>query len=43
MAFQAYGRPLLVVLWFKHLGRVLTASDDKWSAVVGNLSKAHKQ
>ena len=27
---------------FKYLGRVLTAGDDDWPAVVGNLGKARK-
>ena len=27
---------------FKYLGRVLTAGDDDWLAVVGNLGKARK-
>ena len=39
-AFQAYGRPLVMVTLFKYLGRVLTAVDDNWPAVVGNLQKA---
>ena len=28
---------------FKYLGRVLTASDDNWPVVVGNLGKSRKQ
>ena len=27
-AFQAYGKPLVIVTLFKYLGRVLTAADD---------------
>ena len=27
---------------FKYLGRVMTAGDDDWPAVVGNLQKARK-
>ena len=41
--FQAYRRPLVEVSEFKYLGRVLTASDDNWPVVVGNLRKAQKQ
>ena len=40
--FQAYGRPLAKVTLFKYLGRVLTAADDNWPEVVGNLWKAWK-
>ena len=38
-AFEAYGAPIKSVLEFKYLGRILTAIDDDWPAVVGNLSK----
>ena len=38
--FQAYDIPLEVVPYFKYLGRVLTASDDDFPTVVGNLRKA---
>ena len=41
-AFQAYGRPLETVNYFKYLGWVLTASDDDWPAVVGSLRKSRK-
>ena len=41
-AFEAYGGPINNVLEFRYLGRVLTAGDDEWLAVVGNLSKAQK-
>ena len=41
-AFQAYGRPLETVTYFKYLGWVLAAADDDWPAVVGNLWKARK-
>ena len=41
-AFQAYGEPLEMVMSFKYLGRVLTAGDDDWTAVSGNLQKAKK-
>ena len=39
-AFEAYGKPLETVATFKYLGRVMTAGDDDWPAVVGNLRKA---
>ena len=39
-AFEAYGAPIESVLDFKYLGRILTAIDDDWPAVVGNLRKA---
>ena len=35
----AYGNPLSPVTSFKYLGRVLSAADDNWSAVVHNLQK----
>ena len=41
-AFEAYGEPIKNVLAFTYLGRVLTANDDDWSAVVGNLGKARR-
>ena len=41
-AFEAYGKPLQTVTTFKYLGRVLTAGNDKWPAVAGNLVKARK-
>ena len=34
VTFLAFGRPLEVVLEFKYLGRVLTASDDGCLAMV---------
>ena len=40
VAFEAYGKPLEMVTEFKYLGRVLTASDDYWLAVVANLRNA---
>ena len=39
-AFEAYGEPIHNVLEFRYLGMVLTAGDDEWLAVVGNLGKA---
>ena len=41
-AFEAYGKPLETVATLKYLGRVMTAGDDNWPAVVGNLVKARK-
>ena len=41
-AFGAYGKPLETVSTFKYLGRVMTAGDDDWQEVVGNLVKAQK-
>ena len=40
--FQAYIDPLENVTVFRCLGLVMTAGDDDWSAVVGNLQKARK-
>ena len=39
-AFKAYGEPMEAVSEFKYLGRILTAIDDDWLAVDGNLKKA---
>ena len=41
-AFQAYGRPIDTVTYFKDMGRVLTAADDDWPTVVDNMKKARK-
>ena len=41
-AVEAYGEPLENVTVFKYLGRVMTAVDDGWPAVVGNLQRARK-
>ena len=41
-AFEAYMEPLENVTAFRYLGRVLTAGDDDWLVVVGNLEKARK-
>ena len=41
-AFEAYGEPINNVLEFTYLGRVLTAGDDDWTEVVGNLGKARR-
>ena len=42
MAFKAYGKQLEVVPSFKDLGRIMTAGDDNWPAVAGNLVNARK-
>ena len=39
-AFQDYGEPLETVTAFRYIVRVMTAGDDVWPAVVGNLQKA---
>ena len=39
-AFEAYGAPIKSVSELKYLGRILTATDKDWPAVVGNLRKA---
>ena len=41
-AFEAYGAPIGSVLEFKYLGRILTATDDDWPAVIGNLRTASR-
>ena len=41
-AFEAYGDPLENMTEFKYLGRFMTAVDDDWPALVGNLRKARK-
>ena len=43
VSFQAYMRPLETVMVFKYFGRVLTASDDDWLAVVDKLWKARSR
>ena len=40
--FDAYGEPIKNVSAFKYQGKVLTAGDNDWLAVVGNLGKARK-
>ena len=41
-AFEAYGEQLESVPRFTYLGRVMTAGDDDWLAVAGNLQKARR-
>ena len=41
-AFHAYGQPVEAVSEFWYLGRLLTATDDDWPAVAGNIKKARR-
>ena len=41
-AFEDCGSPLENVTVFKYLGRVMTAGDDEWTSVVGNLQRERK-
>ena len=41
-SFEAYGKPIESVTEFKYLGRILTATDDDWPEVVGNLRKVRR-
>ena len=41
-AFEAYGEPIKNVTEFKYMGRVFTAGNNDWPAVVGNLGKARR-
>ena len=41
-AFEAYRKPIETVTQFKYLGRIMTAGDDDWPSVAGNLVKARK-
>ena len=38
--FHAYGKAMEAVSEFCYLGRLLTATDDDWLAVAGNIRKA---
>ena len=38
-AFSVYGHPLIMVMYFKYLGRLPSASDDDWPEVIRNLTK----
>ena len=42
MAFEAYREQLESFPRFTYLGRVMTAGDDNWPAVAGNLQKAQR-
>ena len=39
-AFHAYGKQMKAVMEFCYLGRLLTATDDDWPTVAGNIWKA---
>ena len=39
-AFHVYGKPMEAVSEFRYLWRLLTATDDDWPAVAGNIRKA---
>ena len=39
-AFHPYGKPMEAVSEFRYLGRLLTSTDDDWSALAGNIRKA---
>ena len=41
-AYRAYGKPMETVTEFRYLGRILTATDDDWPAVAGNIKKARR-
>ena len=38
--FHAYGKPMEAVSEFRYLRQLLTATDDEWPAVAGNIRKA---
>ena len=42
IAFEVYGKQLQPVPSFKYLGRTLTAGDNDWPAVAGNMGKSRK-
>ena len=42
MAFEVYRKHIKLVPRFTYLGRVMTAGDDDWPAVAGNLAKVRK-
>ena len=39
-AFSAHGQPLDMVTSFRYLGRLISAAENDWPAVVNNLSRA---
>ena len=41
-AFKAYGEPMEAVSEFRYIGRLLTATDEDWLAVAGNIKKARR-
>ena len=40
VAFQSYGRHMDMVMEFKYIGHILTASDEIWPEVVSDIHKA---
>ena len=42
-AFRAYGEPMEAVLELRYLGKLLTAMDNDWPAVTGNIKKARRR
>ena len=38
-AFYTYGKRMEAVSEFRYLGRILTATDDDWPAVAGNIRR----
>ena len=42
IALKAYGEPLETVTLFKYMGQAMTAGDDDWPLVAGNLRKDWK-
>ena len=40
--FKSYGEPMEAVSEFKYLGKILTATDNNWPAVAGNLKKSRQ-
>ena len=40
--FHAYGQPMEAVSEFWYLGRILTATDNDWTEVAGNIKKARR-
>ena len=41
-AFHAYRQPMEAVLEFRYLEKILTATDDDWPAVAGNIKRARR-
>ena len=41
-AFHSNGQPMEAVLEFRYLGRLLTATDEDWPAVAGNIKKSRR-
>ena len=41
-AFSSYGQPMEMVMDFRYLGRLFTATDNDWPEVAGNIKKARR-